>query len=317
MKMNKCLYCYLELDPDQVDYHPKCSTAFYGTSQPPVLPYRLEDMEKLAKEAVELSISVPGVQPKLSLGWIKTFLENGHDGRLTILDALDGNYILKPQNLQYKQMPENEHLSMKLAELYKIDTVPSNMIRLISGELCYITKRIDRKNDGSKIHMIDFLQILELGDKYKGSMEILGQTIGELSVNSLLDKVRFFELAIFNFIIGNNDMHLKNFSMWHSEFGWILSPAYDLLNVKIILPKDDEDTALMFGGKKKNFNKVYFDRLGSFLKLNPRQVNNVYRRFSIWLPKAIELVSISFLDEDLKLQYKDLIKKRTNLFIEI
>lgn len=317
MEMNKCLYCYLELDEDQVDYHSKCSIAFYGTSQPPVLPYRLEDMEKLAKEAVELSISVPGVQPKLSLGWIKTFLENGHDGRLTILDALDGNYILKPQNLQYKQMPENEHLSMKLAELYKIDTVPSNMIRLISGELCYITKRIDRKNDGSKIHMIDFLQILELGDKYKGSMEILGQTIGELSVNSLLDKVRFFELAIFNFIIGNNDMHLKNFSMWHSEFGWILSPAYDLLNVKIILPKDDEDTALMFGGKKKNFNKVYFDRLGSLLKLNPRQVNNVYRRFSIWLPKAIELVSISFLDEDLKLQYKDLIKKRTNLFTEI
>jgi serine/threonine-protein kinase HipA len=103
-------------------------------------------MEKLAKEAAELSITVPGVQPKLSLGWIKTALENGHQGRLTIMDALEGNYILKPQNADYPQMPENEHLSMKLAELFKIDIVPVNMIRLQSGELCFITKRIDRNS---------------------------------------------------------------------------------------------------------------------------------------------------------------------------
>ncbi len=110
-------------------------------------------------------------------------------------------------------MPENEHLSMKLAELFRINVVPSNMIRLASGELCYITKRIDRKKDHAKIHMIDFMQILELEDKYLGTMENLGKTIGELSVNTLMDKLRFFELALFNFIIGNNDMHLKNFSM--------------------------------------------------------------------------------------------------------
>lgn len=315
--MSKCLYCYKELLDNQIDYHPKCSAAFYGTILPPVLPYRLEDMEKLAKEAIELSVSVPGVQPKLSLGWIKSQLENGHDGRLTIMDALDGNYILKPQNQQFKQMPENEHLSMKLAKLFKIETVPSNMIRLASGELCYITKRIDRKNDGSKIHMIDFLQILELEDKYMGTMEMLGKNIGDLSANTLLDKVRFFELTLFNFVIGNNDMHLKNFSMWLSEIGWVLSPVYDLLNVKIILPKDEEDTALLFGGKNKNFNKGYFDRFGNILQLNPRQINQVYRRLSLWLPKAIEIIDYSFLDDDSKLLYKELITIRTELLIKL
>jgi serine/threonine-protein kinase HipA len=193
------------------DYHPKCVKAFYGTEHAPILPYQLSEMEKLAKEAAELSITVPGVQPKLSLGWIKKELENGHEGRLTIVDALEGNYILKPQNALYPQMPENEHLSMKLAALFKIDIVPVNMIRLASGELCYITRRIDRNPDGSKNHMIDFLQILELEDKYKGTMETLGKTIGELSANTLLDKLRFFELTVFNYIIGNNDMHLKNF----------------------------------------------------------------------------------------------------------
>ena len=314
--MSKCLYCYKKLGAnDTGDYHKKCIKAFYGTKSAPALPYRLDEMEKLAKEAVELSVTVPGVQPKLSLGWIKSTLEDGHNGRLTIMDALEGLYILKPQNTQYEQMPENEHLSMKLAELFKIEVVPSNMIRLDSGELCYITKRIDRKKDNSKIHMIDFLQILELEDKYLGTMENLGKTIGEISVNTLMDKLRFFELTLFNFIIGNNDMHLKNFSMWLSDIGWVLSPAYDLLNVKIILPKDMDETALLFGGKKKNFNKGYFNRFGEDLQLNEKQINAVYKRLFKWLPEAIQLIDISFLSEENRTSYKELITQRTMQFI--
>ena len=316
--MNKCLSCYKELNPsDSGNYHLKCIKAFYGTASAPSLPYRLDEMEMLAKQAVELSVTVPGVQPKLSLGWIKNTMEDGHKGRLTIMDALEGLYILKPQNKQFEQMPENEHLSMKLAELFKINVVPSNMIRLSSGELCYITKRIDRKKDGSKIHMIDFLQILELEDKYMGTMENLGKTVGELSVNTLMDKLRFFELAVFNFIIGNNDMHLKNFSMWQSDMGWVLSPAYDLLNVKIILPTDKDDTALLLGGKKKNFNKLYFNRFGKVLQLNERQINAVYKKLHVWLPKAIDLIEDSFLNDNNKLHYKELITQRTNLFMHL
>jgi serine/threonine-protein kinase HipA len=315
--MRKCLFCYKELDITQEgDYHTKCSIAFYGTKYAPLLPYRLSEMEKLAKEAAELSITVPGVQPKLSLSWIKTALVDGHQGRLTIMDALHGNYILKPQNSLYPQMPENEHLSMKLAHLFKIDIVPANMIRLASRELCYITKRIDRNPNGSKIHMIDFLQILELEDKYKGTMEMLGKTIGELSANTLLDKLRFFELTVFNYIIGNNDMHLKNFSMWLTNHQWTLSPAYDLLNVKIILPKDEEDTALLLGGKKMNFSKVYFDRFGDVLKLNDKQINAVYKRLVKWLPDAILLIDMSFLTEDLQLAYKKMITQRVKTLTE-
>lgn len=314
--MTKCLYCYQDLSEEDIDYHPWCNKSFFGTKEAPILPYRLSEMEKLAKEAAELSITVPGVQPKLSLGWIKRELENGQQGRLTIMDALEGNYILKPQNADYPQMPENEHLSMKLAELFKINIVPVNMIRLQSGELCFITKRIDRNPDGSKNHMIDFLQILELEDKYKGTMERLGITIGELSANTLMDKLRFFESTVFNYIIGNNDMHLKNYSMFLSEMGWVLSPFYDLLNVKMILPKDKEDTALLLGGKKENFNKGYFDRLGAILKLNDKQINAVYKRLQEWLPKAIQLINISFLDSDKQEAYKELIAERTKLFIQ-
>ena len=315
--MSRCLYCYQEIDAAVYgDYHPACIKTFYGTKYAPALPYRLDEMEKLAKEAVQLSVTVPGVQPKLSLGWIKTVLKDGHNGRLTIMDALKGLFILKPQNSKYIQMPENEHLSMKLAELFKINTVPSNMIRLTSGELCYITRRIDRNKENSKIHMIDFLQILELEDKYLGTMEIVGNTIGELSENTLMDKLHFFELTLFNFLIGNNDMHLKNFSMWHSDYGWIMSPAYDLLNIKIILPKDEDETALLLGGKKKNFNKGYFDRFGIVLKLNDKQINSVYKKLDSWLPLATQLIDISFLNDMNKTLYKELITQRTRLFIQ-
>lgn len=313
--MSKCLHCYKEI-PAGIDgeYHPKCIKAFYGATQVPVLPYHLSEIEQLAKEAVERSVTVPGVQPKLSLGWIKGEIGKGLHGRLTILDALNGEYILKPQNAMYRQMPENEHLSMKLAELFKIDVVPYSMIRMASGELCYITKRIDRKPDGTKTHMIDFMQILELEDKYKGTMETLGKTIGNLSANTLFDKLRFFEITLFCYLIGNNDMHLKNFSMLLGNIGWTLSPAYDMLNVKLILPKDKEDLALMLGGKKENFNKEYFNRFANHLNLNEKQVNSVYNRLNKWQVDADQIIDMSFLDIDLKKAYKVFISKRIKLF---
>jgi serine/threonine-protein kinase HipA len=316
MKKNKCLYCYEELPKGAIDYHRNCAKAFFNQEEVPTLPYNFSEMEKLAKEAALQSVTVPGVQPKLSLGWIKTEIENGHKGRLTILNALDGNYILKPQNTSYPEMPENEHLSMKLAELFEIKVVPHNMIRLKSGELCYLTKRIDREPSGNKIHMIDFLQIMELEDKYKSTMERLGKLIGDLSENTLLDKLRFFELTLFNYIIGNNDMHLKNFSMIKSDIGWVLSPAYDLLNIKIILPEDQEDTAIMLGGKKENFNKAYFDRFGENLKLNKKQIKGVYKRLQNWVPKALNLIEKSFLSPDNKIKYSKLVKERTNTFLK-
>lgn len=313
--MNKCLYCYGELSLNEIDYHSSCAETFFNIKGVPILPYDFSEMEKLAKEAALQSVTVPGVQPKLSLGWIKNEIEDSHKGRLTILNALDGHYILKPQNASYPEMPENEHLSMKLAELFKIEVVPSSMIRLKSGELCYLTKRIDRGANGEKTHMIDFLQIMELEDKYKGTMERLGKQIGELSENTLLDKLRFFEITIFNYIIGNNDMHLKNFSMYHTDIGWVLSPAYDLLNVKLIIPDDKEDTALMLGGKKENFNKSYFNRFGESLKLNKKQIAVVYKKLEKWLPKSQNLIKESFLSVENRIKYLEQVKTKTKIFL--
>src|SRR5690606_13677920 len=134
----------------------------------PRLEYSLDQMSELAKNVVERSISVPGVQPKLSMSLINEMKEEGHF-RLTVVGALGGNYIFKPPSPHYPEMPENEHVTMRNAEAYGIQTVPSTLIRLKSGELSYITKRLDRTEDGRKIHMLDMFQITEAFDKYKSS----------------------------------------------------------------------------------------------------------------------------------------------------
>ena len=178
----KCLYCYQPLtENDNGEYHERCSLKFFGTKTPPNFTYTMDQMTELAKNVVERSVAVPGVQPKLSLTIVKEALANGPRGRLTVVGALGGNYILKPPSANYPEMPENEHVTMRIAEeAFGLRTVPSSLIRLASGELAYITKRIDRTAKGEKIHMLDMFQILEAFDKYKSSMERVGKAITSL-----------------------------------------------------------------------------------------------------------------------------------------
>lgn len=143
-------------------------------------------------------------------------MSDGQKGRLTVVGALSGNYIFKPPSTIFPEMPANEHLTIRIAEAFGISTVKSSLIRLASGELSYITKRIDRTDGGEKVHMLDMFQILEAFDKYKSSMKKVGRAIGKYSNNTLLDKLHFFELSIFCFLTGNDDMRLKNFSLINS-----------------------------------------------------------------------------------------------------
>ena len=301
----KCLYCYGEL-AGETDLHPKCSLTFFGTETAPQLPYTLDQMSELAKEVVERSVAVPGVQAKLSMSLVKETREKGN--RLTIVGALGGNFIFKPPNADYPEMPANEHLTMRLAELFGIKVVPSSLIRLRSGELSYITKRIDRTDKYEKIHMLDMFQITEAFDKYKSSMEKIGKALDAYSDNTLLDKLYFFELAVFSFLTGNNDMHLKNFSMIQTGFGWSLSPAYDLLNVTILNPEDKEDLALTLDGKKKK--RGHFEYLGEALGLSSKQISGVFKRFLNNKETASSLIDQSFLSPAMKLKYKEVMNER-------
>ena len=309
--MSKCLYCYKELDKNvSGEFHTHCSKAFFGSDDAPLLESSFDQMADLARNVISRSIAVPGVQPKLSLSLVKDTLENGDDKRLTVVGALDGNYIFKPPSEYYKEMPQNEHVTMRIAEAFGIRTVTSSLIRLRSGELSYITRRIDRTDTQEKVHMLDMFQILEAVDKYKSSMEKIGKALGSYSANTLLDKLYFFELAVFSFLTGNNDMHLKNFSMIQTGSEWSLAPAYDLLNVTIVNPDDPEEMALTLEGKKKKLKRHHFERLGTNLGLNDKQVKGVFRRFFKNKSLAFEWIERSFLSAEYQEKYKMLLEER-------
>ncbi len=303
---NRCLYCYKPVE-GVMGFHEKCSLEFFGTSIPPIIDYSLNQMSELAKTVVEQSVSVPGVQAKLSMSLVKSKTEKS-EIRLTVVGALGGNCILKPPVDRFPQMPENEHVTMRMAEAFGIRVVPSSLIRLASGELSYITKRIDRTEVGDKIHMIDMFQITEAFDKYKSSMEKIGKALDTYSDNTLLDKIFFFELTLFSFLTGNNDMHLKNFSMIETNSGWVLSPAYDLLNVAILFLEDKEELALTLVGKKKGLKREHFEQLGQNLMLTQKQIQSAFNRMEKNKIAAINWIDMSFLSGEMKIAYKELLE---------
>lgn len=306
--MNKCLYCYRPLEKGEKDFHAKCANRFFGTEKVPVLDYTCEDLERLAIQVIKDQTSLTGVQPKLSLHL------NEHEGsqRLTIV-GLWGSFICKPQTVQFEWMPETEDLTMHLAELVKIDVVPHTLMRMADNSLCYLTKRIDRTSIGEKVAMEDMCQLTErlTEHKYKSSYERIAKAIVQYSSMPKMDVTNFFEVILFSWITGNNDMHLKNFSLYEPKDGVIrLTPAYDMLNAVILNPKDDEELALTLNGKKKKLKRSDFISSGMMMGVEQKTVERLFQKYVKLLPKIEEIIDKSFLNDEYKDKYRNLIRER-------
>lgn len=310
MNREPCLYCYEPLGEEVSLFHPSCSKAFFGSSPPPALEHSNEEMLKLAEEVVKSHTTVPGVQPKLSLGLQKVSGETLRK-KLTIV-GLWGGFILKPPSNIYRALPELEDLSMKLAEKTGIRTVPHTLLPLASGELSYLTRRIDREGQ-RKFHMEDMCQLTErlTEQKYHGSHEQIGKAIMSYSVNPGLDIIDFFEQVLVSFLIGNNDMHLKNFSLWKDpEMGYSLSPAYDMIASGLVVEGDDEELALTLNGKKKKLKRADFEEAMGRFQISKKAVDNLFERLEAALPDWESLIEASFLPEDMKEGLRELIERR-------
>ncbi len=317
--MKRCLYCYNELSFEDLGsvsgafgFHSACSKFFFGTKVPPELPYTENDLLKLAEQVVKSQKTVTGVQPKLSLG-IQKMKENEIPSRFTIV-GLWGEYILKPQTKDYSNLPEIEDLTMHLAEIAKIKTVPHSLIFLKSGQLVYITKRVDREKD-RKLHIEDMCQLTErlTEHKYRGSYEQIAKAILKYSANPGFDAINFYEQVLFSYLTGNSDMHLKNFSLLKGKkMSYNLCPAYDLVASQLVVEGDDEELALNLNGKKKKLKRTDFETAMKSAGIGSKTVENIFNRFSKSIPKWHEFIKISFVPDKLKVAYHQLIDSKTN-----
>ena len=309
MSHPRCKICLGVLVGGEMDFHAACCRRLFGSAQPPQLPYSWAALNALAEQIVRSHVAVPGVQPKLSL-----HLESGGTrggGRFTLV-GLEGGFILKPPVEPFPQMPELEHLTMRMAACFGMETADCGLIAMQDGQLALVVRRMDRVG-GRKLGMEDMCQLTDrmTEEKYRGSLEAVGRKIRQQSSHPGLDALRFFEVNLFSFLTGNSDMHLKNFSLIRSQAGEIrLSPAYDLLPTVLLLPEDAEESALTIQGRKNRITRGDFLALGSALGLTDRQVSNALGRFEKGLSAAIALVSAGFCSEEMKARYQALMKQR-------
>ncbi len=297
-----CLYCYQE---STQDFHTRCSKKIFGTPDPPVIPYTQKDLLSFADQMIKGKTTVTGVQPKLSLQIEK---QDSGPEKLTIVGVW-GQFILKPQSPKWEELPQIEDLTMHLAQQSKIRTAAHSLVRLGSGELAYITKRMDRKN-GIKLHMEDMCQLLErlTEDKYKSSYEQITKIIKRSSTNPGLDLVRFYEMTLFSFLTGNAHMHLKNFSLIKNAKGqYELAHAYDLVSSALVVEGDDEELALTLSGKKKRLRKSDFFKAMTTSGLHDKVAENILNKYAK-LPKSwLDFIQHSFLSQGMMQRYSELV----------
>ncbi|MFW5821273.1 MAG: HipA domain-containing protein [Bacteroidota bacterium] len=270
------------------------------------LEYTAEEQRNEAYYRASI-MSIQGVQPKLS-----AILSFKHE-KFEIVDT-GGRYILKPQHPHFPQLPENEDLTMRLAEMVGLEIPLHGMIWSKDGSLTYFIKRFDRKGQNDKIPVEDFAQLAGLNrdTKYDYSMEKVVKIIDKYCTFPIIEKVKLFKLVLFNFIIGNDDMHLKNFSIINREGKIQLSPSYDLINTTIEFKKPDEEIALPLKGKKRKLTKKiivdYFAR--EKCELTKKVISNVLDSMYNAIPGWKEVIKISFLSDEMKEKYLDLINER-------
>ena len=308
--MSVCLCCGKPLTgASEKQWHKSCIRRFFGTQKLPQLEISEELLQMLATESTSKGYTVPGVQKKLSL-----HLSKDGEPRLTLINYPTG-YILKPQSDEYEALPELEYLTMRLAQISGIGTVPFALVELGENRQAYITKRIDRA-DGKRLAMEDFCQLdgRLTEDKYRGSYERCGKIVKQYSANPGIDLAELFLRIVFSYVVGNSDMHLKNFSLIETEEGsgeYRLSEAYDLLSVNIVLPTDTEQLAMPLNGKKQNLRRKDFLIFGKNIGIPDRSAEKMMQKIADMESRYAEYIRAAILPEKMKKDMIQLIHDRT------
>jgi serine/threonine-protein kinase HipA len=291
--------------------------SFFGTNKLPVLDLDEQELIHLAEKLVHNGMTVAGVQKKMSL-----HLSKDPEYRLTIVDYPSG-YILKPQTKEYPNLPEYEDLVMRMASPAGIRTVPHALMKTGDG-FAYITARVDRKPVKGEMQMYAMEDFCQLSwrmteDKYKGSYERCAGLIKKYAEHIGLDLAEFYLRVLFSFATGNSDMHLKNFSLREMTPGgrdFILSEAYDLLPVNIVLPADQDETALTVNGKKRNLRRKDFLILAEHCDLTRKTAEKVIARLVSREGAFRDEIRNSFLPEEKKEEMENFVAGRLQRLVK-
>ncbi len=301
--MSVCLSCLHPLAAGD-GYHARCVRALFDTRRPPaVVDVDLAKLHTLAL-AMVVRQSLSGVQRKVSVGLTAD--------KQTLQVALGrSQYILKPQSATYPELPQNELLTMRIAELAKVQIPACGMVRLADSSLAYLVRRFDRPADGTKLRQEDFCQLAlqPAKQKYDGSAELCARLVKQYATEPVIEALRLFRLVLAAWWTGNGDMHLKSFSIVTDASGISrLSPAYDLVCTRLVI--EDDDLALSVGGKKSKLTRRDWVAFGEYCGLRPPVIERVFGDVAAALPGAAALVDGAPFADNAKTAYRGLLAER-------
>jgi serine/threonine-protein kinase HipA len=285
------------------DYHERCLRALFRSAKVPKLDIEAGKLHTAALAMVGPT-SLSGIQKKISVNLAA-------DRETLQVAAEGGRYILKPQTETYPGLPENEHLTTRLAQLVEIEVAPFGLVSLKGDSLAYIVRRFDRLEDGHKLCQEDFCQLAELSpkEKYDGSAELCVRLLRKYASEPLIEILKLYRLLVFAWWSGNGDMHLKNFSLLTDEQGVTrLTPAYDLVCTRLVIPNDP--LALPISGKKDNLDRDDWLNFARYCQLPEKTALRVLETQVSATESATTMIDRSFLLGDQKKAYKELTAER-------
>lgn len=221
-----------------------------------------------------LHFSLAGVQLKFSA------LKNARGGLTIPVDGVGGSWIVKLPSTQFPRVPENEFAMMELARRVGISVPDTALVPIdeisglpsginVAGSHAYAIKRFDRAPDNTRIHTEDFGQVFGVYPErkydrasYRNIAEVIWTEMGEAGI------AEFLRRLVFNVLIGNADMHLKNWSLIYSDRrNAALAPAYDFVSTIAYLP--DDHLALTFVDSKRfsSLTREQFERFAAKARL--------------------------------------------------
>lgn len=290
-----------------INYDQKTLRNMFGKPILPIVPITLPELSATARQlAGKLSIS--GVQPKLSVCL---------DGNKLLPVVRDGQFILKPQTEGFSELPQNEYLCMKMGRKFGINTADCLLLELSDGTLSYLVKRFDRAGKGQKskkIHCEDMQQILGGRDKYSGSHEQIARAILEHCTFAPLEMQRLFDLTVFNFVIGNGDAHKKNFSLLTADGHISLSPVYDLVSSRTVLPEETDELALTIGGRKNRLSRRDFEAFAEHIKITTDYTQKRILQLISLHGEFLRMITTSALTQTLQDRFTAIVTDRLGRF---
>jgi serine/threonine-protein kinase HipA len=298
-----CRICLDDVGGERV-YHDRCLRALFGTAKVPKLDVEVRKLHTAALAMVGHT-SLSGIQKKISV-------DLAADRETLQVAAEGGRFILKPQTETYPALPENEHLTTRLAQLVEIEVAPFGLVSLKDGTLAYIIRRFDRLPDGHKLRQEDFCQLAGLSpkEKYDGSAELCVRLLRKYASEPLIEILKLYRLLVFAWWSGNGDMHLKNFSLFTDEENVMrLTPAYDLICTRLVI--QDDPLAMPITGNKDNLDRADWLKFARYCQLPEKTALRVLKSQASATDAAVALIDRSYLPEDQKTAYKDLVAERS------